>query len=307
MEWAGESYPGKHQLIIAPDVLAKVKASFRTKGNNPRLQTTSFPSGWLKCADPNCGCYITFDPKTKPPLKGSTERRVFEYFRCANGKRVHKSLRGLHFKEHEIWSLLDEPVKAISMDNPFADQVRDEFKRVHAEFKKQKLAEVDGFKDGLKGLEGAEDRLYDELRGGILDESAYKRQLQRIRDERSRFVDLLAKADLEIWDAVLEIADRAITLCIDAESRYKSLSPAQRVEMLKTLLSHPLLQGGADRKLKYSLKVEFAGLAEARSAEAEGREWRPVGDLNPCRCRERAVSWARLDERDVPETSSFGW
>ena len=27
--------------------------------------------------------------------------------------------------------------------------------------------------------------------------------------------------------------------------------------------------------------------------------WRPQGDLNPCRRRERAVSWARLDDGDI--------
>jgi hypothetical protein len=29
------------------------------------------------------------------------------------------------------------------------------------------------------------------------------------------------------------------------------------------------------------------------------QEWRPLPDLNRCRRRERAVSWARLDEGDV--------
>ena len=29
------------------------------------------------------------------------------------------------------------------------------------------------------------------------------------------------------------------------------------------------------------------------------RVWRPQADLNRCRRRERAVSWARLDEGDV--------
>ncbi len=28
-------------------------------------------------------------------------------------------------------------------------------------------------------------------------------------------------------------------------------------------------------------------------------KWRPQGDLNPCRLRERQVSWARLDDGDA--------
>ena len=40
--------------------------------------------------------------------------------------------------------------------------------------------------------------------------------------------------------------------------------------------------------------------------ERRGREmWRPQGDLNPCRRRERPVSWTRLDDGDAI-ISSFG-
>jgi hypothetical protein len=46
--------------------------------------------------------------------------------------------------------------------------------------------------------------------------------------------------------------------------------------MLKKLLSHPQLQGGETRKLKYILKYEVAGLAEARRAEAVRSNWRSV-------------------------------
>ncbi len=34
-------------------------------------------------------------------------------------------------------------------------------------------------------------------------------------------------------------------------------------------------------------------------------KWRPQGDLNPCRRRERPVSWTRLDDGD--ETVSSSW
>jgi hypothetical protein len=123
-----------------------------------------------------------------------------------------------------------------------------------------------------------------------LDDSAYKRQLHRIRDERSQFVNVLEKADLDIYDAVLDVAQSAITLCKDAESQYNSHSPSEKLSMLKKLLSHPQLAGGETRKLKYLLKYDVAGLAEARRAEAERSNWRSQGDLNPCILREREVS-----------------
>lgn len=160
-DWDGVRYKGKHQLIIPKDLLQQVQQSFRSRGYNPRIGQSPFPSGWLKCAYPECGCYITFDPKTKT-LKGSKEKLTFEYFRCSNGKKIHKSMRGLHFKEPEIWKMLEEPVKEVTLSPQFADEVWSEFKKVHAEFKIQKKIEMDGFREGLKKLEGAEDRLYDE-------------------------------------------------------------------------------------------------------------------------------------------------
>ena len=33
----------------------------------------------------------------------------------------------------------------------------------------------------------------------------------------------------------------------------------------------------------------------------EAKKWRPQGDSNPRRRRERAVSWARLDDGDFPD------
>lgn len=199
-------------------------------------------------------------------------------------------MRGLHFKEPEIWKMLEEPVKEVTLLPSFADEVWVEFKKVHADFKIQKKLEMDGFREGLKQLEGAEDRLYDDLRSGLLDDMAYKRQLHRIRDERSRFVNVLEKADLDIYDAVLDVAQSAITLCKDAESQYNSHSPSEKLSMLKKLLSHPQLQGGVERKLKYLLKYEVAGLAEARRAEAVRSDWRPLRDSNSCLLRERELS-----------------
>jgi hypothetical protein len=47
----------------------------------------------------------------------------------------------------------------------------------------------------------------------------------------------------------------------------------------------------------------FKNIAVYREVECEKamreKKWRPQGDLNPCRRRERAVSWARLDDGDA--------
>ena len=43
----------------------------------------------------------------------------------------------------------------------------------------------------------------------------------------------------------------------------------------------------------------YKGSLAVASADNEEKKWRPQGDLNPCRRRERAVSWTRLDDGDA--------
>ncbi len=58
------------------------------------------------------------------------------------------------------------------------------------------------------------------------------------------------------------------------------------------------------------VRADCSGLEAARDPAAQGRfspmegKWRPRRDLNPCRRRERPVSWARLDDGDARVTTA---
>jgi len=53
------------------------------------------------------------------------------------------------------------------------------------------IQQAEEYKAALKELEDREDKIYDDLRGGVLDDGGYRRQLQRIRDERAYYTKLL--------------------------------------------------------------------------------------------------------------------
>lgn len=63
------------------------------------------------------------------------------------------------------------------------------------------------------------------------------------------------------------------------------------------------------RSLFYRLQAGCPGLhiekAWQHSCCQAFKMWRPQGDLNPCRRRERPVSWARLDDGDETVRSSL--
>lgn len=62
-----------------------------------------------------------------------------------------------------------------------------------------------------------EDRLYDDLSGGTLDEVAYRRQLQRLRDQRARCTEQLEAANEELDRTYLADAQKLLELAQQAK------------------------------------------------------------------------------------------
>ena len=113
-EWAGEEYDGKHELFIPPSWVQVVQAKMRGQPNKP-MPLGSF-SHFLKCAIPECGCQIIYDPKVKINRRAGT-RREYHYYHCTDSKGVHKQL-GLpqvNIAETKIWSQLESAVHQVSL------------------------------------------------------------------------------------------------------------------------------------------------------------------------------------------------
>jgi len=71
----GIEYEGKHELIIASDLFEKVQATF--KGSKIfKKKRGLFSQGWLKCGE--CGCFITYDPKTTKLKSGEKTTALTE-------------------------------------------------------------------------------------------------------------------------------------------------------------------------------------------------------------------------------------
>lgn len=255
-EWRGKVYNGKHEVIVPSTILeAAIKAGQKpTSRFNQRLGTLS---NWLKC---ECGCKVTFDPKTKK-MKTTGEMVTYNYYRCSNGKKIHSSYP--YLSEDKIFAQLGNAVDEIAITEQRAKDISDALNKTHLKAQAAVTREVDTFSAALKQLEGSEDEVYADLRKGILDESAYKRQLEHIRSERARFTQLLKQAQLGINDAYLVTAKKILELAQNAKTLWLTRSREEQRDFLNEILSNRVFDYPS---VRYEMKKPFQTLSRMASS-----------------------------------------
>lgn len=274
-EWAGEEYEGKHELFIPPSWVQVVQGKMRGQSNKP-MPLGSF-SHFLKCAVPECGCQIIYDPKVKINRRAGT-RREYHYYHCTDSKGVHKQL-GLpqvNIAETKIWSQLENAVHQVSLTKDVAEDLAE---KVHerdfeeAEKLRQQYAEN---KERLESLLKKHDQLYDDFSKGLVEEDDYRRLKTKAKDE----IQLL-KAKLEndyrsTQELVRVRLKFTLELAKDMESNWKEATPSDRVVLLKSVSSNFSLDG---LNVRYDLKKPFAVLSEIK-LKGVSKKWCLGGDSN---------------------------
>ncbi len=271
--WRGVWYRAKHEPIFTADEWERLKASFGGKGKYKKLRHDGlFAQGPLSltCAGNDCGCKVTFDPKTK------TNGLTYPYYRCADGKRVHRE-RGeprVHVLEGEILQQLGGAIDAIEISAQLAEIIAHALNETHREAMSAKARTAAAYRIEIAELEAKENRLFDRYDEGEIDRETYDRQLSRLRAEKAERFDKLRAADAAEDDKYLVMADRVFELAKTARSLWEGRTPEQKRELLERLVSNPRLDG---RTVRYDLRKPFDVLTKMRGVEG----WRPQGDSNP--------------------------
>ena len=79
---------------------------------------------------------------------------------------------------------LGNAVDKITITDDLAKDIANALDVVHHRVGEARKRDIVSYMAGLKALENAEDRIYDDHRNELLDVEGYKRQIQRIREER---------------------------------------------------------------------------------------------------------------------------
>jgi site-specific DNA recombinase len=280
--WKGEFYKGKHELIIPKHILDKIDG-VPTKAYTRRFTADEgiLAGGWLKCADEACGCNLVYDPKTKIN-KTTGQVKVFQYYHCTNGRKVHETMSGMNVTEAEIWSQLSTAIEAVTISHDQAHEFSIALNELERELKGGASDSILKLENERVDLESRMNKLVDMYLDVQIEKDLFEKQKARIKvqiqDIDRQIADL--KGDSS---QVLENAESTLELAKIAKDLWKERSDRERRDFLNELLSNPRLRG---RTVEYDLKKPFAVLAEM----ATNQNWRPHGDSNPGLLRERELS-----------------
>ncbi len=258
----GVRYQGKHEPIFSPGEWDDLQATFQVQAVHTVRKRHAPLAGWLRCSE--CGCRITYDPKTK------ANGRMFHYYRCANGRKFHPRLT--YATEDQIFKSFESALDSISITDAQAKQIAGYLNESHGQAKRNAGNDLNRFRREQDTLTVREDELYSDLKRGLLDEIAYKRQQERIRVERSRLDAAIATAADQNTE-YLVTAQRTLELASRAKSLWNSRSPHERRDLLEKLLSNQSWDGVTAR---YDLRKPFDVLAKMRG---DG-DWRPRPESN---------------------------
>ncbi len=271
--WRGKRYDAKHEPIFTADEWTRLQASFGLRATQRKLRHDGlFAQGPLSmtCAEPACGCKITYAPKSKP--SGLT----YHYYRCADGKRVHveRGERQVNVREEDMLEQLGTAVDEITLTPELAEAIARGLNETHRQAMAAKARSAEMYRAEIKALEEKEDRLFDRFDSGEIDRATYERQLTRLRADKADRFEKLRATDQDEDAKYLVTADRVLELAKSARSLWEGRTPVEKRDFLARLVCNPRLDG---RTVRYDLRKPFAVLAKMRGSDG----WRPQRDSNP--------------------------
>lgn len=263
-DWNGIEYQGKHELFVPQDLARRVILGRKRRAYG-KVDDGVLSGGWLKCG---CGCNIVYDPKKKV-IQATGETREYRYYHCTNGKGAHASLKGLSITEDFLFEEFSTAVSALNISDSFAKDIVDALNETQKAAQTAIKGRSGDFKEALKKLDASEHRAWEAYEEGVLDKDGYKRRLEKIRDQRAEFTQLLEAANLEISDASMETVKSVLELATDAESLWKHMTPRERREYLDQVVSNQVLEAG---RVRFDLQKPFSVLSNFK----ENSKWRSL-------------------------------
>lgn len=261
--WQDKEYEGKHELIIPPEHLKKVADSFGRK-HYLRKPKGIFAGGWLRCATPECDCSVIYDPKQK-----YKSEELHKYYHCSNGRKVHRSMKGMNVREEDLWNQFGEMVGGITITKELAAEIAAALNESKEKAREATKREIASYKTAIADLESRRRLAFDLFVKDKVSEGDYRLQADHLESQQKEYTELLEGAQLRLTDVVCETAKSILELSTNAKSLWLSKTPEEQRADLDKILSNYSLDGVT---VRYQYKPPFQWLAQIKTNEGK-EEW----------------------------------
>lgn len=264
-DYDGIEYRGNHDLFIPAKTRERVQHLLNQERgfSTAPINRDSLFGGFIKCAMPECGGVIIFDPKRRENER-TGKTTVYKYYHCANGRRLHTTLKGHIITEEAIMQSFGPLFRKLTISPEFAGLVAEEINTDSERGKKTLKDEESKLRRQKEELLRDEDEAWKYLKNGTLDKDAYQRQIKKIRTDRDR-IELRLQEAQDASKGIKKINPvEVLELCIEAESLWNEAEDEERVDFVKKVCSDIYLEGVT---IRYNLKKPFQMLTEMANSD----------------------------------------
>lgn len=268
----GELFEGKFESMIAWEEWLRLQKTFEKKGFYKRRDGPLF-QGLIECDE--CGCKISYEEHTKK------SGRKYGYYRCANGKRIHKRLT--YVKQDDILSQLEAALDLIKIPVEWGKMIADHLNKESYNSKQRNEALMEKYMAELADVKRREDTLIDLFSKSMIAEDVLREKLKELSTLRDDCKLKIHRQNTQSAEDDKHTAASILELAKSAKDLVKLAEPQEKLKILNMVLLNYRLDG---LTMRFKIKKPFEVLAQM----VEKKDWRSQGDLNPCILREREVS-----------------
>jgi site-specific DNA recombinase len=296
--WKGELYKGTHEPLISRELFDNVQKMLDRRSSCPtgRHKHDFAFQGKLVCG--HCGCAVV----------GEVQKQKYVYYHCSGnrGKCPEKYAR-----EELIDRQFADSLSVLQLDDDVLGWIVSVMKAKNDEKRHKDTKAVTLLKARRQELQDQIDTMYSDRLTGVLTTEDYLRLSEKVKIEMSSLENRMAQLENGKTE-YLEDKIRAFELAQKAASLYSTQNESEKRKLLNFVCSNSSWKDGI---LSPNYRKPFDLLAVTNTAFKDKKAtftgksdlfdiWRPLPDLNRCRRRERAVSWAGLDEGDFETIDS---
>ena len=259
-EWRGESYKGKHERIISPQLFENCQAVMHGYNKGKYRKHDIAFRGMLTCAHDNS------------TVTAELKKGKYVYYRCSG---YHGKCELPRFKEEQISEKLGEVLKNIHIPDEVLEKIENSLEREHARSRNTATQQRGRLEQQLAAIRRRMDQAYSDKLDGKIPEDFWQRKMSDWQAEEQRIEMAIAGfTEQNATDRLLD-AKRILELANKAYFLYLTRKPAEQAELLRKVLLNCSIDA-------VSVTPTYRKPFDLIFNRAKNEEWSGRADLN-CR------------------------